>query len=271
MVQAAGSSAGLVLTRTIVHDVYGASGAARLSPTSPLMLFVPMLSRSPAVILLDHVGGAPTSSCARDRPWAPPSRPCRYACTTATRSVAFDAASSASRRPHSGRLFFSLIIGRRSSRRRLAAVLVVMCSARRPNTASGFAVAARFYVAGNYASGPARFERAGDPRSSSVPRHRRGRPAARAFLEWSTAVAFVPTIVPVLLRRTGIAPVQASRGRAAGALGRASGLMSGMQMAIRRGVVQLVGFTHQRAGPHVRRAHRLRRARDNRVSAAPTR
>jgi MFS family permease len=57
MVQAAGSSAGLVLTRTIVHDVYGRERSGQvIAYITVVMIFVPMLSPLAGGILLDHVG-----------------------------------------------------------------------------------------------------------------------------------------------------------------------------------------------------------------------
>jgi DHA1 family bicyclomycin/chloramphenicol resistance-like MFS transporter len=112
-----------------------------------------------------------------------------------------------------------------------------------------FAVACVFYVAGNYASG-----RWGH----RVPRRRlilacgvgglvtslAGLAAASA-LEWHTAVGFVPTIALCFFGAVAIAPVQAEAVAAQpGHSGAASGLMSGMQMAIGAAVVQLVGLSH---------------------------
>ena len=55
MLQAAGSSAGLALTRTVIHDVYGREGTGRiLAYVTMVMILVPMLSPVAGGVLLDH-------------------------------------------------------------------------------------------------------------------------------------------------------------------------------------------------------------------------
>jgi hypothetical protein len=62
---------------------------------------------------------------------------------------------------------------------------------------------------------------------------------------WDTATLFVPAIALSLLGAIAIAPVQAEAVAAQPERsGAASGLMSGMQMAIGAAAVQFIGFTH---------------------------
>jgi len=68
---------------------------------------------------------------------------------------------------------------------------------------------------------------------------------AVSVLGWNTATLFVPAIALSLFASIAIAPVQAEAVAAQPERsGSASGLMSGMQMAVGAAVVQLVGFTH---------------------------
>jgi DHA1 family bicyclomycin/chloramphenicol resistance-like MFS transporter len=260
MVQAAGSSAGLVLTRTIVHDVYGRERSGQvIAYITVVMIFVPMLSPLAGGILLDHVGwraifflcAAIGLAALATLAIALPETNLTPRADLGLRSTLASFGALA-RDPHylGPALFFSLIMATFfATQAALPYLIVEVHGGTATEYGVWFAVACAFYVAGNYASGRwgSRFARgrlilaAG---IGSLVTSVAGL-AIASLLEWSTAVAFVPTIVLCFFGALAIAPVQAEAVSAQPERsGSASGLMSGMQMAIGAGVVQLVGFTH---------------------------
>jgi len=260
MLQAAGSSAGLVLTRTIVHDVYGRDRSGQvLAYLTVVMIFVPMLSPLVGGILLDHVG------------WRTIFGVCAVIGFAALAALAACLPeTNASRRADLGlrgtfasfgvllrdprylgpALFFSLVMATFfATQAALPYLIVEVHGGTATEYGVWFAVACAFYVAGNYASGrwAHRFARGklilacgvGCLATSAAGL------AAASLLEWSTALGFVPTIALCFFGAVAIAPVQAEAVSAQpGHAGAASGLMSGLQMAIGAGVVQLVGLSH---------------------------
>lgn len=260
MLQAAGSSAGLVLTRTIVHDVYGQSRSGQvLAYLTVVMIFVPMLSPLAGGVLLDHVGWrAIFAVCAAIGLVALATlAACLPETHTARRAdlglrAVFASFGALARDPRylGPALFFSLVMATFfATQAALPYLIVEVHGGTATEYGVWFAVACAFYVAGNYASGRwgHRFARgrlilacgAGCLATSVA-----GLVAA-SLLEWSTALGFVPTIALCFFGAVAIAPVQAeavaAQPQRAGA---ASGLMSGLQMAIGAVVVQLVGLSH---------------------------
>jgi len=260
MVQAAGSSAGLVLTRTIVHDVYGRERSGQvLAYLTVVMIFVPMLSPLAGGILLDHAGWraifglCAAIGCAALAALAiclPETNLARRADLGLRPTLASFGALARDPRYLGPALFFSLVMATFfATQAALPYLIVEVHGGTATEYGIWFAVACAFYVAGNYASGRwgGRFERGKLIFASGigcVATSVAGLVAA-SLLEWSTAVAFVPTIVLCFFGAVAIAPVQAEAVAAQPQhSGAASGLMSGMQMAIGAGVVQLVGVTH---------------------------
>ena len=110
----------------------------------------------------------------------------------------------------------------------------------------GFAILCAVYIFGNYVSG--RWGRL-------IPRGRlivwcglgclATSVAAVSTLGWDTVMLFLPAVGLSLFAAIAIAPVQSEAVSAQPACsGSASGLMTGMQMAIGAVVVQMVGFSH---------------------------
>jgi DHA1 family bicyclomycin/chloramphenicol resistance-like MFS transporter len=265
IVQAAGSSAGLVLARTIVHDVYGRDRSGQvLARVTVVMVFVPMLSPGVGGVLLDHVGWravfglcaliglSALSLLALRLPESHGSRRAELGVRDAVRG--FNALLR-DRRYLAPALFFSFVMATFFTTQAAIPYLIVEV---RGGSATEygvwFAVLCGFYVAGNYLTG-----RWG---------HRFTRPqlmlisgigclasaivgwVAASTLEWSTPVLFVPLIVLSFFGAIAIAPVQAEAVAAQPERsGAASGLMSGVQMVIGACVVQLVGFSHD-GTPH---------------------
>jgi DHA1 family bicyclomycin/chloramphenicol resistance-like MFS transporter len=260
MVQAAGSSAGLVLTRTVVHDVYGRERSGQvIAYLTVVMIFVPMLSPLAGGILLDHVGWraifglcaaiglaalATLAICLPETNLTPRAdfglRPTLASFGALARDPGYLGPA----------LFFSLIMATFfATQAALPYLIVEVHGGTATEYGVWFAVACAFYVAGNYASGRwgGRIARGRLILASGIGSLVTAVTglAAASFLEWSTAAVFVPTIVLCFFGALAIAPVQAEAVAAQPEhSGAASGLMSGMQMAIGAGVVQLVGFTH---------------------------
>ena len=260
VLQAAGSSAGLVLTRTIVHDVYGRERSAEvLAFVTMVMIFVPMLSPLAGGILLDHVGWRAIFALCTALGAAAlvllavhlPETNQRRAAELGFGEAFENFASLLKDRGYVGpALFFSLVMASFFVTQAAIPYLIVEV---RGGTATEygvwFAVLCAFYIAGNYASG-----RWGHCLS-------RGRLVvisglgcltagiaglcAVSVLEWNTATLFLPVIVLSWFGAIAIAPVQAEAVAAQPERsGSASGLMSGMQMAIGAALVQLVGLSH---------------------------
>jgi MFS transporter, DHA1 family, multidrug resistance protein len=260
MLQAAGSSAGLVLTRTIVHDVYGRERSAKvLAYLTVVMIFVPMLSPLAGGVLLDHVSwraifglctmlGVVALTLLAMR--LPETHPKRVAKLGLRQAFGNFGALLADRRYVGPALFFSFVMATFFVTQAAIPYLIVEV---RGGTATEygvwFAVLCAFYIGGNYATGRwghfvARgklivFSGVGCLASAIA-----GLVAVR-MLGWDTATLFVPAIALSLLGAIAIAPVQAEAVSAQPERsGSASGLMSGMQMAIGAAAVQLIGFTH---------------------------
>jgi len=260
MLQAAGSSAGLVLTRTIVHDVYGRERSAKvLSYVTMVMIFVPMLSPLAGGLLLDHISwraifvlctvlGAIALTLLAAR--LPETHTTRATTLGLRATLGNFRALLADRRYVGPALFFGFVMATFFATQAAVPFLIVEVHG---GTATEygiwFAVVCAMYIGGNYASG-----RWGH----LVPRGRLilfsgigclataivGLAAVDTF-GWNTATLFLPTVVLSLLAAIAIAPVQAEAVAAQPERsGAASGLMSGLQMAIGATVVQAVGFSH---------------------------
>jgi DHA1 family bicyclomycin/chloramphenicol resistance-like MFS transporter len=260
MVQAAGSSAGLALTRTIIHDVYGRERSAQvIAYLTMAMIFVPMLSPSVGGVLLDHVGwraifavcvlfGVIALSLLA---WYLPETSLEQRPNLGLRQTARNFKALLSDPGYMGpALFFGCIMATFFATQAAIPYLMVEVL-HRSATEYGlwFAVACIFYVVGNYAGG-----RWGH----RVPRDKlilfsgiaclataTAGLGAASVLEWSTALLFVPTIVLCFFGALAIAPVQAEAVAAQPQYaGSASGLMTAMQMVIGATVVQWIGFSH---------------------------
>lgn len=260
MLQAAGSSAGLVLTRTIVHDVYGRERSAKvLAYVTVVMIFVPMLSPLAGGVLLDHVSWrAIFALCASLGAVAlvlltaclPETNPNRAATLGLRQAFGNFGALLADRHYVGPALFFSFVMATFFVTQAAIPYLIVEV---RGGTATEygmwFAVLCAFYIGGNYAQG-----RWGHlvPRGKLIVFSGVGCLATTvaglvtvSMFGWDTTTLFVPAIALSLLGAIAIAPVQAEAVAAQPERsGSASGLMSGMQMAIGAGAVQLIGFSH---------------------------
>jgi MFS transporter, DHA1 family, multidrug resistance protein len=260
MLQAAGSSAGLVLPRAIIYDVYGRERSGQvIAYLTTVMIFVPMLSPSVGGILLDHVGWRAIfgvcvlfgvialSLLALYLPETSHERRAQLGLRQTFRNFG----SLLRDRYYLGpALFFACIMATFFATQAAIPYLMVEVLGRSA-TEYGiwFALVCIFYVAGNYLTG------------------RFGQRVSRASLvlfsgigcvvtavagvtvagmgEWNTAMLFIPTIALGFFGALAIAPVQAEAVAAQPQhSGAASGLMSGIQMLIGAVVVQLVGFSH---------------------------
>jgi DHA1 family bicyclomycin/chloramphenicol resistance-like MFS transporter len=260
MLQAAGSAAGLVLTRTIVHDVYGRDRSGQvLAYLTVVMIFVPMLSPLAGGILLDHAGwrwifglcaGIGLGALAVLAAYLPETNAARRADLGLRDTFAAFASLARDLRYLGPALFFSLVMATFfATQAALPYLIVEVHGGTATEYGVWFAVACAFYVAGNYASG-----RWGHrvPRAKLIVACGAGclatsvaGLATASILEWDTAVGFIPTLALCFFGAVAIAPAQAEAVSAQpGHSGAASGLMSGMQMAIGAAVVQLVGLSH---------------------------
>jgi DHA1 family bicyclomycin/chloramphenicol resistance-like MFS transporter len=260
MVQAAGSAAGLALTRTVIHDVYGRERSGQvIAYLTMAMIFVPMLSPAVGGVLLDHVG------------WRAIFAVCVLFGMIALSLLAwYLPETSHEQRPDLGlrqsvrnfkallrdpsylgpALFFGCIMATFFATQ--AAIPYLMLEVLGDSATEygvWFGVLCAFYVAGNYVSG-----RWGNRIAASrlILLSGGGCLAAAvaglvavSLLEWSTALLFVPSIVLSFFGAVAIAPVQAQAVAAQPQYaGSASGLMTAMQMLIGAAVVQLMGFSH---------------------------
>jgi DHA1 family bicyclomycin/chloramphenicol resistance-like MFS transporter len=265
IVQAAGSSAGLVLARTVVHDVYGREHSGRvLARVTVVMIFVPMLSPGVGGVLLDHaswravfglcalIGVIALTLLALRLPETHRARRATLGLGDTLRG--FDALLR-DRRYLAPALFFSFVMAMLFATQAAIPYLIVeVHGGSATEYGAWFAVLCAFYVAGNYLTSRwgDRFTRPQLMLISGI-----GCLAsaiagwlAASTLEWSTPVLFAPVIVLSFFSAIAIAPVQAEAVAAQPERsGAASGLMSGMQMAIGACVVQLVGFSHD-GTPH---------------------
>jgi DHA1 family bicyclomycin/chloramphenicol resistance-like MFS transporter len=260
MLQAAGSSAGLVLARTVVHDVYGRERSAKvLAYVTVVMIFVPMLSPLAGGVLLDHaswraifalcgaIGAVALVLLAMRLPETHSARSTRLGLREAFGSFG---ALLTDRRYLGPALFFSFVMATFFVTQAAIPYLIVEV---RGGTATEygewFAVLCAFYIGGNYATG-----RWGHlvSRSKLIVFSGVGCLATAIaglvvvhMFGWDTTTLFVPAIGLSLLGAIAIAPVQAEAVAAQPERsGAASGLMSGMQMAIGAAAVQFIGFTH---------------------------
>ena len=260
VLQAAGSAAGLVLTRAIVHDVYGRErSAAVLAYVTMVMVFVPMLSPLVGGLLIDHIGWraifglcAATGAVALvllllELPETNRMRAEKLGFRGAFKNFAVLLGDRSYLGPA---LFFSLVMASLFVAQAAIPYLIVEV---RGGTATeygvGFAILCAVYIVGNYVSG-----RWGQliPRSRLIVWCGLGCLATSVagavavnVLGWDTVMLFLPAIGLSLFGAIAIAPVQSEAVSAQPARsGSASGLMSSMQMAIGAVVVQMVGFSH---------------------------
>jgi DHA1 family bicyclomycin/chloramphenicol resistance-like MFS transporter len=260
IVQAAGSSAGLVLARTVVHDFYGPERSGRvLARVTLVMILVPMLSPGIGGILLDHtswravfwlcaLAGAIALSLLASR--LPETHRARRTGLGLRDAVRGFGALLRDRGYLAPALFFSFVMAAFFvAQAALPYLIVEVQGGSATEYGVWFAVLCAVYAAGNYLTGrwSGRFTRAQLVLVSGI-----GClvPAAAGWvaagtLGWSTPTLFVPVVVLSFFGAIAIAPVQAAAVAAQPERsGTASGLMSGMQMAIGACVVQLVGFSH---------------------------
>jgi DHA1 family bicyclomycin/chloramphenicol resistance-like MFS transporter len=265
IVQAAGSSAGLVLARTVVHDVYGADRSGQvLARVTVVMIFVPMLSPAVGGLLLDHASWrAVFGLCALVGVTAlsllalrlPETHHARRASLGLRDAVHGFGALLRDRRYLGPALFFSFVMATFFATQAAIPYLIVeVHGGSATEYGVWFAVLCAFYVAGNAltARWGSRFARRELMLASGIGCLASALAgwAVASVLEWSTAALFVPAIALSFFGALAIAPVQAEAVAAQpGRAGAASGLMSGMQMAIGACVVQLVGFSHD-GTPH---------------------
>ncbi len=260
MLQAAGSAAGLTLTRTIIYDVYGRESSGQvLAYLTTAMIFVPMLSPVVGGILLDHstwrsifavcvLFGLVTLSLLA---WYLPETIQERSGTLGLRQTVGNFGVLLRCPTYMGpSLFFACIMATFFATQ--AAVPYLMVEVLGDSaTAYGiwFGILCVFYVSGNFISG-----RWGKTVSAvklilvcgigSLVAAVSGLIASN-FLTWSTALLFVPNILLFFCGAIAIAPVQAQAVAAQPKYaGSASGLMTSMQMVIGAAVVQLIGFTH---------------------------
>lgn len=260
LVQAAGSAAGLTLTRTVIHDAYGREKSGQvIAYLTTVMIFVPMLSPVAGGVLLDHVGWrAVFGVClafgliALSLLAAYLPETCRQRVREAGLRDAFASfgALLADRNYFAPALYFACIMAAIFATQAAIPYLIVeVLGGSATEYGAWFAVACAFYVGGNYFTGRwgGRFAR---PRlilfsgvaclAISVTGF-----AAAQYLAWSTALLFVPAIALYFAGAVAIAPVQAEALAAQPARsGAASGLLSSLQMAVGAAVVQLIGFAH---------------------------
>jgi DHA1 family bicyclomycin/chloramphenicol resistance-like MFS transporter len=265
IVQAAGSSAGLVLARAIVHDVYGREHSAQvLARVTIVMVFVPMLSPVVGGVLLDHaswravfglcalIGVIALSLLASSLPETHRARRADLGLRDTVRGFG---ALLRDPRYLAPALFFSFVMATFfATQAALPYLIVEVHGGSATEYGVWFAVLCVFYVAGNYLTGRwgDRFTR---PQlilasgTGSLASAIAGWLATSAF-GWGTPMLFAPMIALSFFAAIAIAPVQAEAVAAQPERsGAASGLMSGMQMTIGACVVQLVGFSHD-GTPH---------------------
>ena len=257
MLQAAGSSAGLALTRTVIHDVYGRNGTGRiLAYVTMVMILVPMLSPIAGGVLLDHhswravfafcsgVGlitllllwAAVPETCQERRPH------------TNLRAIADDFNRLLHLPAYLGpALYFGFAMAMFFAFQGAVPYLMVEVL-ERPATEYGiwFAALCAAYVAGNFVTGKLRTHVSAQALMAtgalvSLAAALAGTAALQVF-SLSTALVFVPALVFSFANALAIAHAQAEAVAADPARsGAASGLMSCMQMLIGAGAVQLTG------------------------------
>lgn len=260
MLQAAGSSAGLTLTRTIIHDVYGRERSGQvIAYLTTAMIFVPMLSPGVGGVLLDHAswraifavcvlfGLASLSLLAAYLPETIRERRAELGLRQSFRNFGALLSDPRYRGPA---LFFGFVMASFfAAQAAIPYLMVEVLGESATQYGVWFAVLCALYVAGNTVS--ARFGHH-VARSTLIFISGAGCLAASltglalvSWMPWNTMLLFTPVIVLSFFGALAIAPVQAEAVAAQPQhSGSASGLMSAMQMAIGATVVQLVGFSH---------------------------
>lgn len=258
MVQAAGSSAGLTLTRTVIYDVYGREGSGRvIAYLTTVMIFVPMLSPAVGGVLLDYTSWRMVfATCALFGLIALSSLAVYLPETHFARRPGLNLGGSLRDFAYLLRdrnyiipaLFFSCIMATYFATQ--AAIPYLMINVlERPATEYGawFALGCAVYVAGNYLTG--RFGHRFARRHLIIVSGGGALASAAAGmliasqLEWSSASLFIPAIVLYFFGAISMAPIQAEAIAAQPERsGSASGLMTAIQMAVGAVVVQGIGF-----------------------------
>jgi DHA1 family bicyclomycin/chloramphenicol resistance-like MFS transporter len=258
--QAAGSAAGLALTRAIVHDVYGLERSGRvIAYLTAAMIVAPMVSPGIGGLLLDHLHWrALFAVCALFGVVAlallvthlPETR--REAQGDANRSpILRDFAALLGDSCYlKSALFFSAVMAIfYAGQAALPFLFVEVLDAGATRYGIWFAIACIAYVAGNYATGRwgDRYAREVLLRSCALACLASalvGLGAVTVF-DWSPAVLFAPTVVMSFFGAIGVAPVQAQAVAAQPQrAGTASGLLSTVQTLSAALVVQFLGFQH---------------------------
>lgn len=260
VVQAAGSAAALTLTRTIIHDIYGPEHSGRaLARLTTVMIFVPMLAPMAGGVLLDHVGWrAVFGACFFFGVIAltlvavglPETRRPERSAHGLARSLRTFGELLSDRSYVAPALYFGFIMAAIfATQAALPYLIVEVLGGTAAEYGAWFGVACLFYVAGNAITArwgqrlaPLKLIMASAAGSLGVAI---AGMAAVWFFAWSTALLFAPVIALYFLGALAVAPVQAQALAARPQhSGTASGLLSGLQMALGAVVVQLVGFAH---------------------------
>ena len=259
-VQAAGSAAALSLTRTVVDDVYGRKGSARvLAHLTTVMIFVPMLAPGIGGMLLDHVGWRAVFvvclafgviALSLLAVWLPETRRARVG-ELRLRDAFVNYVSLLGDRDYlAPALHFSWLMAAVFATQAAIPYLVVeVLGGSATEYGVWFGVACLFYIAGNQFT--ARWGDRMAPRrlilSSGIGCGVVAIAGTLAIQEFalSTALLFLPTIVLYFFGGVGVAPLQAEALAAQPArTGAASGLLTAMQMVIGAATVQAIGISH---------------------------
>lgn len=260
ILQASGSAAGLSLTRTVVHDLYGRQHSGRaLAQLTTVMIFVPMLAPALGGTLIDHVGwravfgicaGLGVVALSLLALYLPESRNVQVPRLRLKDAFAGYAALIADGDYRAPALQFAWVMAAVFATQAAIPYLVVeVLGGSATEYGVWFGVACVFYVAGNQFT--ARWGHRFATRTlilySGVGCGLvavAGALAAHAFA-MSTAVLFVPTIALYFFAAVGIAPVQAEAVAVQPVRsGAASGLLTALQMGIGAITVQAIGFAH---------------------------
>ena len=258
--QSAGSAAALSLTRTVIHDVHGRQGSARvLAQLTTVMAYVPMLAPILGGVLIDHVGwravfvvGALAGSAALALlAWRlPESRPASTVAPRPRDVLANYRALLADPAYRAPALHFAWIMSAVFATQAAIPYLVVdVLGGTATEYGLWFAAACVCYMAGNQFTA-----RWGDrlTRPRLILASGLGCLAATALgavgllvFGLSTRMLFLPTLVLYFFAAVGIAPVQAEAVAAQPSrAGAASGLLSAVQMVVVAATVQAIGFAH---------------------------
>jgi len=260
VIQSVGSAAGLSLTRTVIHDVYGRRHSARaLAQLTTVMIFVPMLAPGIGGALIDHAGwravfgvclACGVAALSLLALYLPETRPAQ-ACPP--RLPAAFASYVALLKDHDYRapaLHFACVMAAVFATQAAIPYLVVeVLGGSATGYGAWFSIACLFYVAGNQftATWGERF-----PRRSLILASGLGCTLAAVagaiaiqVFAMSTTVLFMPTIALYFFAAVGIAPVQAEAVAAQPErAGAASGLLTALQMVVGALTVQAIGLSH---------------------------